>query len=72
MRLGSRRTHFQVPDCKSAKLYVHNTTLRTHFQSQKVFIICYFSIFRYGNAKYVDERHRHRYEVIQLLVCLFP
>ncbi|KAJ0263900.1 CTP synthase [Hirschfeldia incana] len=37
MRLGSRRTHFQVPDCKSAKLY--------------------------GNAKFVDERHRHRYEV---------
>ncbi|XP_024015159.1 CTP synthase isoform X2 [Eutrema salsugineum] len=37
MRLGSRRTHFQVADCKSAKLY--------------------------GNAKFVDERHRHRYEV---------
>nr|VDC72770.1 unnamed protein product [Brassica rapa] len=37
MRLGSRRTYFQVPDCKSAKLY--------------------------GNAKFVDERHRHRYEV---------
>uniref|UniRef100_M4CB85 CTP synthase (glutamine hydrolyzing) n=1 Tax=Brassica campestris TaxID=3711 RepID=M4CB85_BRACM len=37
MRLGSRRTHFQVPDCMSAKLY--------------------------GNAKFVDERHRHRYEV---------
>ncbi|KAK1276990.1 hypothetical protein QJS04_geneDACA011031 [Acorus gramineus] len=37
MRLGSRRTYFQVPDCKSAKLY--------------------------GNVKYVDERHRHRYEV---------
>ncbi|KAM0938477.1 putative CTP synthase (glutamine hydrolyzing) [Dioscorea sansibarensis] len=37
MRLGSRRTYFQVMDCKSAKLY--------------------------GNAGYVDERHRHRYEV---------
>ncbi|XP_058095363.1 uncharacterized protein LOC131240869 isoform X2 [Magnolia sinica] len=37
MRLGSRRTYFQVTDCKSAKLY--------------------------GNVKYVDERHRHRYEV---------
>ncbi|KAJ0971769.1 hypothetical protein J5N97_019728 [Dioscorea zingiberensis] len=37
MRLGSRRTYFQVTDCKSAKLY--------------------------GNAKSVDERHRHRYEV---------
>ncbi|XP_039122444.1 CTP synthase-like isoform X1 [Dioscorea cayenensis subsp. rotundata] len=37
MRLGSRRTYFQVADCKSAKLY--------------------------GNAKFVDERHRHRYEV---------
>ncbi|KAG5405686.1 hypothetical protein IGI04_011805 [Brassica rapa subsp. trilocularis] len=37
MRLGSRRTHFQVHDCMSAKLY--------------------------GNAKFVDERHRHRYEV---------
>ncbi|WVZ69430.1 hypothetical protein U9M48_018218 [Paspalum notatum var. saurae] len=37
MRLGSRRTHFQVNGCKSAKLY--------------------------GNASYVDERHRHRYEV---------
>ncbi|KAG0487629.1 hypothetical protein HPP92_009724 [Vanilla planifolia] len=37
MRLGSRRTLFQVKDCKSAKLY--------------------------GNVKYIDERHRHRYEV---------
>ncbi|KAH7651613.1 Peptidase C26 protein [Dioscorea alata] len=37
MRLGSRRTYFEVMDCKSAKLY--------------------------GNAAYVDERHRHRYEV---------
>ncbi|KAF3943248.1 hypothetical protein CMV_030169 [Castanea mollissima] len=37
MRLGSRRTHFNVPDCISAKLY--------------------------GNVGFVDERHRHRYEV---------
>ncbi|KAH0449430.1 hypothetical protein IEQ34_020122 [Dendrobium chrysotoxum] len=37
MRLGSRRTYFQVTDCKSAKLY--------------------------RNVEYVDERHRHRYEV---------
>ncbi|KAE8692050.1 CTP synthase [Hibiscus syriacus] len=37
MRLGSRRTLFQTPDCISSKLYC--------------------------NAPYVDERHRHRYEV---------
>ncbi|XP_019169990.1 PREDICTED: CTP synthase-like [Ipomoea nil] len=37
MRLGSRRTYFQVTDSKSAKLY--------------------------GSKKFVDERHRHRYEV---------
>ncbi|XWS10501.1 hypothetical protein CRYUN_Cryun39dG0084800 [Craigia yunnanensis] len=37
MRLGSRRTYFKVPDCKSAQLY--------------------------GDATFVDERHRHRYEV---------
>ncbi|XP_055818463.1 uncharacterized protein LOC129887407 isoform X1 [Solanum dulcamara] len=37
MRLGSRRTYFQVADCKSAKLY--------------------------GSQSFVDERHRHRYEV---------
>ncbi|KAK9268147.1 hypothetical protein L1049_010588 [Liquidambar formosana] len=37
MRLGSRRTYFQVPDCKSAELY--------------------------GNTSFIDERHRHRYEV---------
>ncbi|KAJ9709414.1 hypothetical protein PVL29_001071 [Vitis rotundifolia] len=37
MRLGSRRTYFQVMDCKSAKLY--------------------------GNRGFIDERHRHRYEV---------
>ncbi|CAN4083637.1 unnamed protein product [Withania somnifera] len=37
MRLGSRRTYFQVKDSKSAKLY--------------------------GNRGFVDERHRHRYEV---------
>ncbi|KAG6469479.1 hypothetical protein ZIOFF_074201 [Zingiber officinale] len=37
MRLGSRRTYFQIADCKSAKLY--------------------------GNVSFVDERHRHRYEV---------
>ncbi|CAH9116980.1 unnamed protein product [Cuscuta europaea] len=37
MRLGSRRTYFQVTDCLSAKLY--------------------------GNVSFIDERHRHRYEV---------
>jgi CTP synthase len=37
MRLGSRRTYFQVLDCKSAKLY--------------------------GSKSFIDERHRHRYEV---------
>ncbi|KAH9795342.1 CTP synthase [Citrus sinensis] len=37
MRLGSRRTYFQIKDCKSAKLY--------------------------GNRTFIDERHRHRYEV---------
>ncbi|OMO77754.1 CTP synthase [Corchorus olitorius] len=37
MRLGSRRTYFQVMDCKSVKLY--------------------------GNRRFIDERHRHRYEV---------
>ncbi|GLT69612.1 hypothetical protein SLA2020_417490 [Shorea laevis] len=37
MRLGSRRTYFQVMDCKSAKLY--------------------------GSKSFIDERHRHRYEV---------
>ncbi|KAM7270350.1 hypothetical protein ACFE04_029564 [Oxalis oulophora] len=43
MRLGSRRTYFQVPDCKSAKLY--------------------------GNKSFVDERHRHRYEVNPQMVA---
>ncbi|KAM7265838.1 hypothetical protein ACFE04_003521 [Oxalis oulophora] len=37
MRLGSRRTYFQFPECKSSKLY--------------------------GSKTFVDERHRHRYEV---------
>ncbi|XP_027192837.1 uncharacterized protein [Cicer arietinum] len=37
MRLGSRRTYFQIKDCKSAKLY--------------------------GCKSFIDERHRHRYEV---------
>lgn len=37
MRLGSRKTYFQVTDCKSAQLY--------------------------GNQSFIDERHRHRYEV---------
>ncbi|OMO63959.1 CTP synthase [Corchorus capsularis] len=37
MRLGSRRTLFQTPDCITSKLYC--------------------------NPEYVDERHRHRYEV---------
>lgn len=45
MRLGSRRTFFQVADCKSAKLY--------------------------GNVRYVDERHRHRYEVNPDLIAKF-
>ncbi|CAH8353747.1 unnamed protein product [Eruca vesicaria subsp. sativa] len=45
MRLGSRRTHIQVPDCKSAKLY--------------------------GNAEYVDERHRHKYEVNPDMIAEF-
>ncbi|KAL5700901.1 CTP synthase (glutamine hydrolyzing) [Ranunculus cassubicifolius] len=37
MRLGSRRTQFQTPDCITSKLY--------------------------HNSDYVEERHRHRYEV---------
>ncbi|KAF8006650.1 hypothetical protein BT93_K0836 [Corymbia citriodora subsp. variegata] len=37
MRLGSRKTLFQTPDCITSKLYC--------------------------NSEYVDERHRHRYEV---------
>lgn len=37
MRLGSRRTYFEVMDSKSAKLY--------------------------GDKRFIDERHRHRYEV---------
>ncbi|KAG2685044.1 hypothetical protein I3760_10G106300 [Carya illinoinensis] len=37
MRLGLRRTYFQVMDCKSARLY--------------------------GSRSFIDERHRHRYEV---------
>ncbi|PON72426.1 CTP synthase [Trema orientale] len=37
MRLGSRKTLFQTPDCITSKLY--------------------------HNSEYVDERHRHRYEV---------
>ncbi|KAL9168356.1 hypothetical protein ABFS82_04G009500 [Erythranthe guttata] len=37
MRLGSRKTLVQTPDCITAKLY--------------------------HNSEYVDERHRHRYEV---------
>ncbi|XP_052312469.1 uncharacterized protein LOC7464580 isoform X2 [Populus trichocarpa] len=45
MRLGSRRTYFKVPNCKSAKLY--------------------------SNASFVDERHRHRYEVNPNMVPQF-
>ncbi|KAL7241581.1 hypothetical protein ACSBR1_014219 [Camellia fascicularis] len=45
MRLGSRRTFFQVSDCISAKLY--------------------------GNTSFVDERHRHRYEVNPDMVAQF-
>ncbi|EEF47967.1 ctp synthase, putative [Ricinus communis] len=45
MRLGSRRTYFKVPDCKSAKLY--------------------------GNVSFVDERHRHRYEVNPDMISQF-
>ncbi|XP_065852491.1 uncharacterized protein [Euphorbia lathyris] len=45
MRLGSRRTYFKVPDCKSAKLY--------------------------GNVSFVDERHRHRYEVNPEMISQF-
>ncbi|KAK3189123.1 hypothetical protein Dsin_028684 [Dipteronia sinensis] len=45
MRLGSRKTYFQVKDCKSAKLY--------------------------GNRSFIDERHRHRYEVNPDMVARF-
>ncbi|XP_074587693.1 uncharacterized protein LOC141843536 [Curcuma longa] len=45
MRLGSRRTYFELADCKSAKLY--------------------------GKASFVDERHRHRYEVNPEMVTEF-
>ncbi|XVE48407.1 hypothetical protein DITRI_Ditri01bG0000200 [Diplodiscus trichospermus] len=40
MRLGSRRTYFQIMDCKSVKLY--------------------------GNRRFIDERHRHRYEIVEI------
>ncbi|KAJ6720688.1 CTP SYNTHASE [Salix viminalis] len=45
MRVGSRRTYFKVPNCKSAKLY--------------------------NNDGFVDERHRHRYEVNPNMVQQF-
>ncbi|GAV80102.1 GATase domain-containing protein/CTP_synth_N domain-containing protein [Cephalotus follicularis] len=45
MRLGSRRTYFQVMECKTAKLY--------------------------GNKTFVDERHRHRYEVNPHMITRF-
>ncbi|XP_044496786.1 CTP synthase-like isoform X2 [Mangifera indica] len=45
MRLGSRRTHFQSKECKSAKLY--------------------------GNKSFIDERHRHRYEVNPDMIATF-
>ncbi|GAY49539.1 hypothetical protein CUMW_119920 [Citrus unshiu] len=46
MRLGSRRTLFQTPDCVTSKF--------------SLFVVLFA---RYRNAEYVDERHRHRYEV---------
>ncbi|CAL9765315.1 unnamed protein product [Musa acuminata subsp. burmannicoides] len=45
MRLGSRRTYFEVADSKAAKLY--------------------------GNVSFVDERHRHRYEVNPYMITEF-
>ncbi|KAK9136728.1 hypothetical protein Sjap_007322 [Stephania japonica] len=42
MRLGSRRTFFQTPDCVASKLY--------------------------HSSAYVDERHRHRYEVNPIFI----
>ncbi|KMT09930.1 hypothetical protein BVRB_5g121470 [Beta vulgaris subsp. vulgaris] len=42
MRLGSRKTLFQTPNCVTSKLY--------------------------HNSRFVDERHRHRYEVNPNLV----
>ncbi|KAG8370618.1 hypothetical protein BUALT_Bualt13G0002100 [Buddleja alternifolia] len=44
MRLGTRKTLLQTPDCITAKLY--------------------------HNSEYVDERHRHRYEVNPEMVSM--
>lgn len=80
MRLGSRRTLFKVPDCKSAQLWENDSLkltylykiLHIYWNPLRVhsYIICIISfslivVFhsRYGNETFVDERHRHRYEV---------
>ncbi|KAH9703508.1 CTP synthase [Citrus sinensis] len=87
MRLGSRRTLFQTPDCVTSKLYGdyfyipvdqsggsygHKViippfgaafcpaTCRQLVDLSSLFVVLFA---RYRNAEYVDERHRHRYEV---------
>ncbi|KAH9747019.1 CTP synthase [Citrus sinensis] len=83
MRLGSRRTYFQVKDCKSAKLficgfnYVEIIISKASYVPQVYNITSAFieqrccrlakplalCVIRYGNRTFIDERHRHRYEV---------
>ncbi|KAH9768122.1 CTP synthase [Citrus sinensis] len=78
MRLGSRRTLFQTPDCVTSKLYGDYFYIPVDQSGgsygHKVIIPPFGAAFcpatcrqlvdlRYRNAEYVDERHRHRYEV---------
>ncbi|KAH1227201.1 CTP synthase [Glycine max] len=69
MRLGSRRTLLQTSDCITSKLYEYGSEIMNcvveNFNTLLICTLtfCMFLIARYGNSEYVDERHRHRYEV---------
>ncbi|KAL5136503.1 CTP synthase [Glycine soja] len=69
MRLGSRRTLLQTSDCITSKLYEYGSEIMNcvveNFNTLLICALtfCMFLIARYGNSEYVDERHRHRYEV---------
>ncbi|KAH1259859.1 CTP synthase [Glycine max] len=67
MRLGSRRTLLQTSNCITSKLYEYGSEIMNCVvENFNKLLICphfMFLIARYGNSEYVDERHRHRYEV---------
>ena len=60
-------THTHITHYMSSYLYfllkVYFCCVSFYFWQIPIVLTCDISCFRYGNRSFIDERHRHRYEV---------